>query len=318
MAPEITESSLMAAFGLADPGQGAKEQEPAAPAAEEAPEDTGTGVQEQEPAAPADGSPEPGAEPDPQTGDGKPGTQPQTEEERRANAARRRQQEQKAAVDAAVKAERERLEAQQQQFFRDANLKNTFTGEPITNMDQFRAWKEAFDRKKTEQAMKSGKMTPEALDDAISRHPVVQKAQAVIDQAEQAAKQQREAADKARIDAELAEIRKLNPNITSVADLLKAPCAEAFRANVKKGMGLLDAYRLADFDNLTAQKADAARQQALNSSRGKDHLNPIGTGRGPGAVSVPPEQMRYFRSLMPGKSDAEIQAFYNKHKPKPK
>lgn len=321
MAPEITESSLMAAFGLTAPGQGAQEQEIAEPAAEAAPADPNQGAQGQEPAEPAEGSDHTGADPEPADDDGQagqeePGKQTMSQEQRRANAARRRQQEQQAAIDAAVQAEKDRIAAEQAQFFRDANLKNTFTGKPITNMQEFREWKTEFDAKKTEQAVKTGKMTPEVLNDMISRHPVVQKAQSVIDQAELAAKQQREAADKARLDGELAEIRKLNPDIKTVADLLQSPCAEAFRANIKKGMGLYDAYRLADFDRLTAAKAEVARQQALNQSRGKDHLNPVGMGRGPGTVNVPADQMRYFRSLMPDKTDAEIQAFYNKHKAK--
>lgn len=272
----------------------------------------GLGAQAQEPAEPAGGTSQPGNETAPAEGEGKPGTQ--TPEERRANAARRRQQEQQAAVDAAVKAERERHDAQMEQFFRDANLKNTITGQPITSMQQFLEWKTAFDAKRTEQALKSGKMTPETLNEAISRHPVVQKAQQVIDQAEQTAKQQRDAADRARIDNDLAEIRKLDPSITSVSDLLAADYAEGFKANVKKGMSLLEAFKLANFDRLTSAKADAARQQAMNQSRGKDHLTPIGTGRGDGSLEVPPAEMRYFHSLMPGKTDSQIREFYNKHK----
>lgn len=324
MAPEITEASLMAAFGLADPGQGAQEQEPADPAAEGTPAEPQTGEQEQEPADPAEDPAEPEDEAEDPADEGSEpqadsGKKPLTQAERRANAARRRQQEQQAAIDkavtAAVQAEQQKNEQTMNQFFRDANLKNTITGKPITNMAEFRQWQEAFAQKKAEQAMKSGKMTPEVLNDMISRHPVVQQAQTVIDQHAKEAQRQREAADKARLDAELAQIRELNPAVTTVGDILKLPCADSFRANIKNGMSLYNAYRLADFDRLVASKAEAAKQQALNNARGKDHLSPVGS-RGPGAESVPPEQMKIFRLMMPDKTDAQIQAYYNKHKPK--
>ena len=318
MAPEITQEAVMAAFGLTAPGQGAQEQEPAAPAAEGSPAEPETGEQEQGVAAPAEGPAEP-EEQDGTDGPGAPaGKETMSPEQRKANAARRRQAQQQAAIDAAVQAEKQRQAQQMDQFFRDANLKNTITGKPITNMAEFREWKDAFDKQMADQALKQGKMTPEILSDAISRHPVVQKAQTVIEQAEQEARRQREAADKARLAGELEQIKKLNPAIGDVGDILNSPCAEAFLANIKKGMGLFDAYRLADFDRLTASQAEAARQRALNQARGKDHLSPVGTGRGPGAVSVPAGEMRYFRAMMPEKTDAEIQAFYNKHRGKPK
>ena len=308
MAPEITEASLMAAFGLAEgtpaePQTGAQEQDVADPA-------EGPAEPEDEDGDPADEGSEPQADS---------GKKPLSQAERRANAARRRQQEQQAAIDkavaAAVQAEQQKHDQTMTQFFRDANLKNTITGKPITSMDEFRQWQEAFAQKKAEQAMKTGKMTPEVLNDMISRHPVVQQAQAVIDQHAKETQRQREAADKARLDAEMAEIRKLNPAVATVGDLLKLPCADSFRENIKKGMGLYDAYRLADFDRLQASRAEAAKQQAMNNARGKDHLSPVGS-RGPGAESVPPEQMKIFRMMMPDKTDAQIQAYYNKHKPK--
>lgn len=321
MAPEITQASLMAAFGLTENGQGAQEQEIADPAAETAQAEAGTGAQEQEIADPAQATADIETEGAEDGGDeGAPGRKAQSPEERRANAARRRQQEQQAAVDqavnAAVKAEQEKNDAVMRQFFKDANLKNTFTGQLITTMEEFKAWKQQFDEARVKKATRTGKMTAEDLDAAISRHPVVQKAQSVIEQAEAAQKQQQEAADRARIDGELAEISKLNPNIKGMADILKLPTAEQFRGYIKKGHGLLDAFRLANFDALTTARAEAAKQQALNNTRGKEHLVSTGASRGPGAASVPADQMRYFRAMMPDKTDAQIQAFYNKHKPK--
>lgn len=316
--PEITEASLMEAFGLTPPGQGEQEQGVAAPAAEGAPTEPGTGAQEQGVAAPAeDSGTENGAEGAEQEQQ-PPEEQGMSQEQRRANAARRRQQERQAEISRAVAdalaEERKKTETAQEQFFRDAGLKDTFTGKPITNMQEFTAWKQRFDAAKGERAMKSGKLTPEVLEEAISRHPLIQKAQAVIDQAETDRRQQQEARDKARIDEELRQIGLLDPNVKTVADILKLPTAQAFRDNVARGHTLLDAYRLANFDQLTAARAAAARQEALNNARGKEHLGVTGAGRGPGAEAVPAEQMRLFRVMMPDATDDQIQTWYNKHK----
>lgn len=316
--PEITEASLMEAFGLAPKSQGEQEQGVAAPAAEGTPADTGSGEQEQEVAAPAEESAQDMDEESSQEGAEPAQGQEMSQEERRANAARRRQQERQneiqQAVSAALAEEQKKTKAAQEQFFRDAGLKNTFTGEAITNMAEFTAWKQAFDDAQRQKALKSGKLTPEVLDDAISRHPLIRKAQAVIDQAEETQRQQQEAADKARIDDELRQISQLDPGIKTVADILALPTASAFRSHIARGYTLLDAYRLANFDRLTASRAAAAKQEALNNARGKDHLGTVGNGRGAGAESVPPDQMRMFRMMMPEATDAQIQAWYNKHK----
>lgn len=116
------------------------------------------------------------------------------------------------------------------------------------------------------------------------------------------------------MDAELAEIHKLDPAINTVEDLLSMPDAKAFYDLVRKGNSFLDAYRLANFDRLQAARAEAARQQAMNNARGKDHLTGTGTPQGTGAATVPPDEMQAFKLFNPTATEAEITAWYNKHK----
>ena len=329
--PPITEAKLYEAFGLTPPeGQGAQVQEPAAPAAEGIQADTDTGAQVQEPAAPAEGSADPvqkpSAEPDeePEGSDTETaeepasGKRPLSPEERKANAARRRQQEQQAAIDQAVadalKAEKVKTDAAMQDFFAAAGLKNTFTGEPIKSMEEFQAWKKAFDSSEMERKLKAGKLTPDILEQLIAQHPMMKQAQQVIEEGQAAQRQQQEAADKARIDAEMKEITALDPNIKTVADLLNMPTGSQFREYVKKGLGFKDAFYLANRERLAEEKAKAAKQQALNNARGKEHLVSTGNARGNGAASVPADQMRLFRMLNPTASEQDIQNFYNKYK----
>lgn len=239
----------------------------------------------------------------------------QTQEQRRENAARRRQAEQQAAIEQALAEERKKHEQEFKDFFAAASLKNTVTGKPITNMEEFNAWKQDFAAAKLQRELKAGKLTPESLNEAISANPAVQQMQRMAAEQEEAKRQAGQQAAKARIDAEIAEIGKLDPTIHEAGDLLKMPKAKEFYEYVRKGYTFLDAYRLSNFDQLTARTAEAARQQALTNARGKDHLTPS-QQRGAGAASVPADEMEVFRAFNPGTTDAEIQDYYNKSRKK--
>lgn len=248
------------------------------------------------------------------TGDtgGKP---PLTPEQRRENAARRRQAETQAAVDQAVAAEREKHQKELADFFQAASLKNTITGKPITSMEEFNAWKQDFAAAKLQRELKAGKLTPEALNQAIAQNPAVQQVQQMARESEEAKRRAAEAEAKVRIDAELKEIGKMDPTIKGPEDLLKMPKAKEFYAYVKRGFSFLEAYKMANFDTLTTRTAEAARQQAMTNARGKNHLT--GTRQqGAGALSVPADELAMFRAFNPDATDEQIQEFYNRNKRK--
>lgn len=333
---ELTEQKVYEALGVmpeAPAGEAGGEQNaPAEERQQETPETrTGTGEKAREAAEPAKEEPE---VPDGDLGgtqeDAKPkeesgestgehsGKAVQSPEQRREAAAARRRAEQQAAIDEAVRKavqeEKERAAGEMSGFFKRANLKNTLTGEDITTMEEFEAWEKAFSASKLQKDLKEGKLTPESLEAVIAENPVVKRAQELIRQQEEAARAAEISAAQARVDAELLEIRKLDPGVRSVEDLLHMPTAKEFYALVQKGNSFLDAFRLANYERLTVQAAEAARQQAQNLSRSKDHLTATTGQRGGGAISVPPDELKLFREINPGASEAEIQAYYNKYK----
>ena len=166
----------------------------------------------------------------------------------------RRREEQQAAVDAAVKMavedERARTKGQMDAFFAKAGMKNTVTGKPITTLEEFDAWRADYDAAKLQKDLKAGKLTPEALRSAVEQTPAIQALKKQQEQQAAADEQRRQAEAQARVDAELAEIHKLDPTINTVEDLLSMPGAKAFYDLVRKGNSFLDAYRLANFDRL--------------------------------------------------------------------
>ena len=234
---------------------------------------------------------------------------------------RRRREEQQAAIDAAVDAavkkavedERARTKGQMDAFFAKAGMKNTVTGKPITTLEEFDAWRADYDAAKLQKDLKAGKLTPEALRSAVEQTPAIQALKKQQEQQAAADEQRRQAEAQARVNAELAEIHKLDPTINTVEDLLSMPGAKAFYDLVRKGNSFLDAYRLANFDRLTTARAEAARQQALNNARGKDHLTGTGTPQGTGAATVPPDVKAEYLAFNPDATDAEIQKHYNRY-----
>lgn len=330
---EITEAQVFEAFGL-----GEQAQEPAAPATEnreekgaqgqevaEPAQETETGEEEKREEENLENQGEPDqADVNPEDGEEDPEKKPLTVEQRRENAERRRQQQEqqrKAEIDRAVSEarEQERKAAGEAlaDFFRNAGLKNTITGEPITTMEEFQQWNTAFKAARIERDLKAGKLTPEDLNDAIGSHPAVQAARKAADTVSAEEQARKAAAEKAKIDAEIAEIGKVDPSIKSVGDLLKMPNAKEFYDMVRRGYSFKDAHYLLNREKIEKQKIEAAqqaaRQAAMNSQRSKEHMQPAGKGQGTGAKTVPKAEMEVFRAMMPKASDAEIIAYYNRY-----
>lgn len=324
--PPITGAKLYEAFGLTPPETGAQEQAVAEPAAEPQSVPTGTaaqeagevredGVTEAAHTEPSAGSGAP-AEPEETAVNGS-GKVEQTPEQRRANAARRRAQEQDEAVQQAVAAARQQEQERQKTVLDDvflrAGLKNTITGEPITNLEQFNDWHSQFEKAKLDRSLKGANISRETIEQLIAEHPDVKQAQQVTQQVMQAQRQQQAKADLARVEADMEQIHTINPKIHTLADILAMETAPQFREAVKKGLSFVEAYKLVNMEAIAEEKAQRAREAAQSNARGKDHLVATGNNRGGGSASVPPEQMRIFRQMNPGASADQIQKFYNNY-----
>ena len=128
------------------------------------------------------------------------------------------------------------------------------------------------------------------------------------------AKQRYEQAEQQRvIDAQLAEVAKLDPSIKSLEDLQKQEnYASIYFLVVRKGLSLSDAYKLANFDKISSARASSAAKQAERNAKGKEHLQPT-SQRGEGSVAVPADVMEMYKALNPKATNAEITAHYNKN-----
>ena len=288
-----------ALFGI---DEGGKEQEIADPATDETTQ--AQGAEEQEAADPAEEETQDTSAEEPQgaaeDGEDHSETGKQTPEQNAAFAAARRKAE--AERDAAV--EKARTDAQEEarrtidEAFRNSGLVNPYTKQPITSKAEYDEYRQRFDAERKARVLKKSGMSDEEFNAFVNDLPEVKQ-------------EANEAQARVKVDEQLKEIGKLNPNIRELKDLAAMETYPKFYELVKKGNTLVDAYRLANFEALTSSAAAATRQAALNNLQGKQHMGQT-KERGAGAVSVPAEVKEMYRALNPGATDAEIQAHYNR------
>lgn len=283
----MTEIDYNAVFGI----EGEEVQEAADPATEDT-----VGENEQEPAEPAGESHvEEGAETEQKPSD-ESSHHVQTDEENARYAAMRR----KAEADA-----EKRMNAELDKSIASLGLTDPYTNKPITNHAEMQAYRQRFVEEQRKEMQEKAGMSPEDYKRFVDSLPEVQAGKAA----------QQKVMDleiRAKIDSQMREIQMISPEIKSMEDLSKLDNFDKLYDMVGKGYELADAYKVLNYDRLTAKAAEAAKQQALNSIGGKNHLQPV-TPRGQGAVPVPADVVAEYRALMPEATDAEIQAHYNKY-----
>lgn len=213
----------------------------------------------------------------------------QTPEERARQAEGRRLRERE---EAGRKAERAEFSA----VISRLGLTDPETGEAVDDYEKLKAYEVKQSRKR----LQAG--TPTEAD--IRR---------IVREERQAQTEQREAVESAgedpRIQAELEEIRRLDPEMTDLGTILRSEVGEKFRSYVRRGLGFLEAYKLAGESRISSMRQKSAAEAARVQAASKDHLSSTRT-QGTGAVSVPRDVESQYRLFFPEASQAEIQRMY--------
>lgn len=240
--------------------------------------------------------------------------------ERAEQARLRREREQKAAVDAAVAAERERLNrehaAELEEVFSKAGMTDRYSdGKPIKTMEEFRSWNEKAQAAGLSRRLQEGKLSPEDLQQAVEGSEAVRAAKAAVERLEAREQEQLEAARRAefeqRVKEELAEIHRMDPSVNTLQDILAMPTGDAFAGYVReKGLSFLDAFKLANADAMAEAKARAASEGAARNAASKGHLRSINSPAGGVSVDVPKEVVKLYRDLRPDLTMEQIRQDY--------
>ena len=276
-------------------------QETAEPAQVE--EESTQGENEQDVAEPAGDDTESSAEPEPEVKE----PEKQTPEQNAKYAAARRKAEQER--DQAVAQAKSDAKAEADKYLDETiagmGLTNPYTKEPITNKAEYDEYKAKYEEEKRNRVVKKSGMSQDEFKKFVDDLPEVRQAKAIAAQAQ-------EQQAKMKIDEQLRQITEMDPSIKELGDLTKMDNYDEFYGKVKRGMTLVEAYMLTNFDKLSGRKAAATKQAALNSINSKQHLSGT-SSRGTGALSVPADVKDMYRAINPDATDAEIQAHYNKY-----
>lgn len=189
------------------------------------------------------------------------------------------------------------------------DFRNPITGNAIHTVDDYLEALDAQQRMNAEQKLRESGVDPKFLEEAISRNPIVMQAQQVME------RQKQDEMDR-QIDNDIRAINKLNPAIKSVNDLSKDESFVTVYERWQKSNfteSLYDIYRLVNFDKLTTQKADAAKQAAINQARGKNHMETTAAGvnQSTELVEIPQAELSVWREAFPDASMAELKKKYN-------
>lgn len=240
---------------------------------------------------------------------------PLSAEQKRKNAARRRRREIEQAREQARQEEREKFARREKEFFARAKLTNQYDPEKkqLESYDDFDKWYRTHQQMQMEQQLKQGQLTPEALEEAARRALEAQQSEMHDGQMVQRRENEQKTAFEQEVKRQMEEIRKMDPNMESLEDILDSPLGKDFEDAVNDGASFLAAYRTAKRLAANQRSAAAIQKQTVRQMQGKQHLQ---SHRGAGAAStdleVPPAVIRNYRLFDPKISMAEIKADYNK------
>lgn len=260
---------------------------------EEEPEPTPTEDETDIPGGEEDGEEE--APEEEETGDGEEDGGPDPEEAHKQELERVRQ-EGRDALDAQVKG---------------MGLVDPYHGNrPITTQAELEEYQTADREAKIDRYCKAAGMTREQFDELVGNLPEVRAAKDAQERARAAEQTAQEQQARDRLNAEVAEIRKLCPEIKDLEALAAHESYDRVIARMKAtGDGVLDAFKHVNFDLLMQQRTRDSKRQAARNDRGKDHLRGTG-GKGKGGVSVPNEVYREYKRYNPKATDEEITKHY--------
>lgn len=292
-------------FGVDTSGEPAGDPGPKGPQGEREPEDAASAANtqgEQQPTAgdgpetAPPGGEEPGNEgPDGQTpeengaGNGGAGIDPRTREqiarEIRARAAKQ--------LDESIAA---------------LNLTNPYTKEPIKNKADYDAYRAKVDEDRRAKLLKKAGMSEEEFAKLAAEQPEIK---AQLEEAREAKRQ----AAAAAMNEQMRQIHELDPEINTIEDLAKMPNYAQFYRFVKQNrLSLVEAYRLANMERLSARTAAATKQAAMNAAQSKAHLEATkARGKGGDVTVVPNDVREYYRMINPKATEAEVKADYAKY-----
>ena len=225
-----------------------------------------------------------------------------TEEDARFASVRR-----KAEEDARAKydAQTAQINAEFKRMF--GAYKNPETGKPIESWQDYLAAMEAQNRQQREAELRDKGIDPNIINEMVNNSPVIRQANQVIQQNVQMEAQR-------RLESDLKAVSEIDPTIKTMQDLLNHPSyGSVYEYVSKNGLSLPDAYRLANYKELSAKNNAAVKQAVINQTKGKSHMEATGTGvaDNDNLAEVPASTMAAYKQFYPNLTEQQLKVKYN-------
>lgn len=191
---------------------------------------------------------------------------------------------------------------------RFGNMKNPETGKPILTANDYFDALEAQERVNARQQMQQQGVSPELLAQLIASDPTIRQAQQVLRE-NTLREGEREMNDQIR------KISEIDPSVKSLDDIFKMDTFQKFDNYVRNhGYNLVDAFYLANRENLSQKDVAATKQAAINAAKGKSHMTPVGGGApsSEAEVDIPENERSIWEMAYPDLSYKELKTKYNK------
>ena len=178
---------------------------------------------------------------------------------------------------------------------------NPVTNQPIHSAkDYIEAWK-AKQQLEREEQLKAQGVDMNLVNELIENSPQMQELKQIRDEFNRQRTIQ-------AIDADVAELSKLDPNIKDINSVPKEVLEHAQRNKYTLTLAYKDLY----FGKVSAQQTASIQQRTINQIAGKAHLAPVvGSAQNENLVDIPAENLASWRRLYPDLSDAELKKKYN-------
>lgn len=205
-------------------------------------------------------------------------------------------------ADARRRAEKEQKEKIDAEFVRRfGNYKNPLTGEPIRSQADYFAALDAQEQMNLENELKDKGVDASIVQQYIDNNPTVRQAREYMERI-----QQEEI--KKQIDADVAELGKLDESIKQFNDIPK----DVVELAQTKHLSLTESYKILNYGKISQKNVEAARQSAVNQIKGKQHMAPMtGVATNNNEVEIPANELSTWQDLFPGKSYDQLRTIYN-------
>lgn len=228
-------------------------------------------------------------------------TQELTAQQRHENAARRRQQEAEAMQKKATEDVLKRLQ-----------IRNPYNdNKVISSIEEYEQYQKDMAKAKLSREVKSGELSMETLEEAVLASPKIRQALENADkktvQAQEAQAQAGKAQYQADMQKQIAEIQKMNPMVKSMDDIIRMETGVQFAQFVRRGLTPVEAYKLANHDQIVSKARSAAEQAARNAAASTQHMQSTRQAAGNG-INVSPSTRERYQRFCPNITDAEIAA----------